>query len=142
MSIQSYRDLEVWCLAMDIAQAVYALTATFPTAERYGITAQLQRSAVSIPSNIAEGHERDSTRDFLRFLSIAQGSLAELETQLLLAVRLNLADEAKVQSMFAECRRLGRMMSGLQSRLRERLAFDGSPAPGPRPPAPVSSTHA
>lgn len=87
-----YRDLEVYGKSMDLALAVYKLTNAFPKQEMYGITAQLRRSAVSIPSNIAEGHSRNSTADFIRFLNIANGSLSELETQLELAYRLDYYD--------------------------------------------------
>lgn len=120
-AVRSYRDLEVWRLGMRLAVAVYGLTATFPQAERYGLTSQLQRSAVSVPSNIAEGHERDSTKDFLRFLSIAQGSLAELETQLLIAGELELADQKETDTILSSAAELGRMLNGLQSKLRHRL---------------------
>ncbi len=105
---------------MKLAASVYRTTPTFPVSERYGLVSQLQRSAVSIPSNIAEGHERDSTREFLRFLSISQGSLAELETQLMLA-ELELTDSAGIESLLAIAAELGRMLNGLQSKLKQRL---------------------
>jgi len=120
--IRSYRDLEVWRLAMKLAASAYRITAAFPVSERYGLASQLQRSAVSIPSNIAEGHERDSTREFLRFLSISQGSLAELETQLMLAAELELAGSTDIESLLAVSAELGRMLNGLQTKLKRRLA--------------------
>lgn len=86
--VRSFRDLEVWRLGLDLVQSVYKCTATFPKSETFGLAAQMQGAAVSIPSNIAEGQARDSTKEFLRFLSYALGSLAELETQLELAARL------------------------------------------------------
>ncbi|MFP5404572.1 MAG: four helix bundle protein, partial [Gammaproteobacteria bacterium] len=89
MEVFSYRDLSVWQLAMQLTEAIYAATRTFPQSELYALANQLQRAAVSIPSNIAEGHARNTTRDYLRFVSIAMGSLAEVETQLELATRLN-----------------------------------------------------
>ena len=128
--IRSYRDLEVWRLGMRLAASVYRMTVEFPASERYGLTSQLQRCAVSIPSNIAEGHERDSTRDFLRFLSMSQGSLAELETQLLLASELELASSDAIEPLLSSTAELGRMLNGLQNKLRQRL-MPTSPASGP-----------
>ena len=90
--IQSYEDLEVWQLAMTLAEQCYQLTATFPREETYGLSAQIRRAAVSIPANIAEGYRRNRTGNFLNFLPIAQGSVRELETHLLLASRLNVVD--------------------------------------------------
>ena len=129
-AIRSYRDLDVWKRGMQLTTLVYRLTASFPSSERFGLVPQLQRSAVSVPSNIAEGHQRDSTRDFSRFLSIGQGSLAELETQLILAAELGLAGRADIDPLLATCAELGRMLNGMQSKLRQRLS------PLPRPPAP------
>ena len=137
MTIRSYRDLDVWKLGMKLAASTYEATAGFPPAERYGLSSQLQRCAVSIPSNIAEGHQRDSTRDFLRFLSIAQGSLAELETQLLLAAELGLVGTTTIEQLLTDAAGLGRMLNGLQSKLRSRLS-SVSLASGPWSPAPAS----
>lgn len=87
--IKSYRDLIVWQRAAELAVAIYALTINFPLSERFGLTSQMQRSAVSIASNIAEGRHRTSRKDFLRFLRIAYASGAELETQIFIAKQLN-----------------------------------------------------
>ena len=87
MKINSYKDLIVWQKAMDLAEEVYRLSRAFPKEELYGLTSQLRRAVVSVPSNIAEGQARQSTAEFLNFLSIAQGSLAEVDTQQLLAQR-------------------------------------------------------
>jgi four helix bundle protein len=89
MSIASFRDLRVWQLGMDLVQQVYSITRVFPAHERYGLASQMQRAAVSIPSNIAEGHARQHRREYVQHLSIAQASLAELDTQLEIAVRLD-----------------------------------------------------
>jgi four helix bundle protein len=86
--VRSFRDLEVWRLGLDLVQSVYECTATFPKSETFGLSAQMRGAAVSIPSNIAEGQARNSSKQFLQFLSFALGSLAELETQLELAARL------------------------------------------------------
>jgi four helix bundle protein len=90
---RSHRDFPVWKAAMLLAETVYEISAKFPADERFGLTAQIRRSAVSIPSNIAEGAGRSSTGELGHFLGIALGSAAELETQLELADRLNLVDE-------------------------------------------------
>jgi len=85
--VTSYRDLIVWQRAMDLAHLVHEITRTFPNEERFGLTSQIQRSAASIPSNIAEGHGRTHLREYLHHLSIARGSLVELETQLAIAAQ-------------------------------------------------------
>jgi four helix bundle protein len=120
--IQSYRELKVWQAAMDLAESVYSVLASFPKSEAYGISQQIQRAVVSVPSNIAERHARDSTKDFLRFLSIAMGSLAELETQLLLSFRLQYLDNEQLSYLLRNADELGRMLRGLQQALRAKLA--------------------
>jgi four helix bundle protein len=132
--IESYRDLEVWQRAMELAEATYQLCELLPHQEKYGLRAQLQRSAVSIPSNLAEGHARSSTRDYLRFVSIALGSLAELETQLVLAGRIHGLPEEKLNAMLQEADQLGRKLRGLQKSLNVKLA--GADKHSPQPPAP------
>jgi four helix bundle protein len=107
---------------MEIAVEVYGLVTRLPTDERFGLVQQLRRAAVSIPSNIAEGHARGATRDFTRFLSIARGSIAEVETQLELAVRLNLLEQAAVDSVASKCDKLGRILRGLRKSLDSKLA--------------------
>ena len=87
-SLGSYRDLRVWQGGMELAEACYRLTSTFPPSELYGLTSQIRRSASSIPANIAEGYGRRGRGDYVRFVGIAQGSLMELETHLLLSQRL------------------------------------------------------
>ena len=90
--IQSFRDLQIWQKSMELTVAVYRITQSFPRDEMFGLTSQLRRCAISIPSNIAEGQGRSSEREFLHFLSIARGSNCELQTQLEIARRLGLAD--------------------------------------------------
>src|SRR5579862_7466163 len=96
MSVRNYRDLIVWQKAMDLATLVYQSTESFPQKEVFGLTNQLRRAAVSIPSNIAEGQGRNSNLDFRRFLGISRGSLQEVETQLELARRLGYLDETNL----------------------------------------------
>jgi len=92
--IRTFRDLRVWQCGMDLARLVYAETASMPDAERFGLTSQMRRAAVSIPSNIAEGYGRQSRKDYLKFLRIARGSLVELETQYELTISMNLLKQA------------------------------------------------
>jgi four helix bundle protein len=122
--VKSFRDLDVWRLGLDLAEAVYQCTSSFPKSEFFGLTAQMRRAAVSVPSNIAEGRARSSTKEFLQFLSIALGSLAELETQFELAVRLGYTDSA-VHPVILHCDAVGKKLRCLQKSLRARLA--GSP---------------
>ncbi|MBZ9539939.1 MULTISPECIES: four helix bundle protein [Modicisalibacter] len=86
--MRKHQQLRAWQESMELVSTIYALTATFPAEERFGLSSQMQRAAVSVPSNIAEGAARGSKADFLRFLYIARGSLSEVETQLLIAQRL------------------------------------------------------
>lgn len=119
--MNSYRELKVWDLGMEIALAVYGLTAKFPDSEKYGLTNQLRRCSCSIPSNIAEGHARGATKDMLRFLGIARGSLAELETQLLLARRLGFVAEAETDKILRMADEESRMLSGLRKSVESKL---------------------
>jgi four helix bundle protein len=119
-AFRSYRDLEVWQLGMSIARQVYQLTASFPNEERFGLTSQLRRAAVSIPANIAEGHARSGTGEFLHFLSIAMGSLAEVETYVLLGADFGYIDSAEQQNLLSQLDRLGKMLRGLHRTLAQR----------------------
>jgi four helix bundle protein len=107
---------------MEIAVADHGLVAKLPADERFGLVRHLRRAAVSIPSNIAEGHARGATRDFTRFLSIARGSMAEVETQLELAVRLNLLEQEAVDPVASKCDKLGRILRGWLKSLDSKLA--------------------
>ncbi|MCW0444391.1 hypothetical protein NB696_001263 [Xanthomonas sacchari] len=130
MAVSHFRDLEVWQLSMQLAEAVYSFTASLPHVERYGLTSQLQRSAVSIPSNIAEGNARGATRDYARFVAIATGSCAELQTQLLLVERLGMGKHEELSVVLQLCERVSQMLSRLQQSLQRRLE-SGPRAPGP-----------
>jgi four helix bundle protein len=132
MNVRSYRDLKVWQLAMQLTERVYRMTDSFPAREIYGLTSQVRRAAVSVPSNIAEGHARDSTKEYLRFLSVAQGSLAELETQVELSKRLGFAKETDITDVLNNSAEIGRMLAGLRKSLSAKLAPGSSPLiPGP-----------
>ena len=119
--IRSHRDLNVRQLGMDIAEQIYGLTQSFPVEEKFGITNQLRRAAASVPANVAEGNGRDSTKEYLRFLSIAVGSLAEIETFLELAARLHFSDGAKINELMELIGEERRMLRGLQRSLRKKL---------------------
>lgn len=107
---------------MDLVEEIYRLTQSFPKKEVYALSSQMQRAAVSIPANIGEGHARDSTKKFLHYISIALGSLAELETHLILAGRLSYLEERDISTTLSEADELGRMLRGLQKALKAKLA--------------------
>jgi carbamoyl-phosphate synthase large subunit len=112
-----YKDLLVWQKGMLLAKLVYQLTQKFPIEERYGLTSQLRRAAVSVPSNIAEGQARKGTNEFLQFLSIAEGSLAELDTQLSLSVELGFSQQPAVEPALKEIDELQKMLVSLKRKL-------------------------
>ncbi len=118
MGNRGYQDLIVWHKAIDFVEAIYRQTGAFPNEEKYGITAQLRRAAVSIPSNIAEGQARGGGREFGRFLDISIGSLAEVETQLTIANRLKYIDTQAFQSLQTDAAEIGRLLRGLIKSLR------------------------
>ena len=111
--IRSYRDLVVWQKAMDLVERVYLVMRAFPREEVYGLTSQLRRSSVSIPSNIAEGQSRLTSGEFIQFLGIARGSLAEVETQLILAQRLDYMTMDSTKSLLDLGSDIGRLLNGL-----------------------------
>jgi len=119
---QSYRDLIVWQKAMKFVTEIYAVTKRFPSEERYGITNQLRRAAVSVPSNIAEGQARFSQKEFHHFLSQARGSLVEVETQLLISNDLKYLQPAKANDLLAAAEELGRILNGLIASIKSRAA--------------------
>jgi len=128
MRATHFRELDVWRLAMQLARLVYELAANFPRDERFGLSAQVQRAAISIPSNIAEGNARKHRREYAHFISIASGSAAELQTQLQLAIDLAIADASSVAPVLDVAERVGQMLY----RLHQSLTADGgSRVPGP-----------
>ncbi|MGD9854032.1 MAG: four helix bundle protein [Planctomycetaceae bacterium] len=122
MRVDSHRDLLVWQKAMTLVTSCYQLTSRFPTAERYGLSSQLQRAAVSVPANIAEGRGRSSTKAYLNHLSIAAGSLAELDTHIGVAERLGYITTDQVQLITDQLEEVGRMLSGLRKSLDSKLS--------------------
>jgi four helix bundle protein len=114
MVVRSFRDLIAWQKGMELGEAVYSLTRTFPSDERFGLTLQVRRAAVSIPSNIAEGQARKTTPDFIRFLRIAQGSLAEVATQVQIAHRLSfVSDNTAYEDLLRDAESLERILHAL-----------------------------
>ncbi|MDZ7790898.1 MAG: four helix bundle protein [Xanthomonadales bacterium] len=125
--IRNYRQLIVWQKAMELAERIYRLVRAIPDEERFGLSHQLRKCAVSIPSNIAEGHTRRSTREYLQFISIALGSIAEAETQLLLTLRLGMVtphQTAQIEDLMVE---VGKMLRAIQGKLatNETRELDG-----------------
>ncbi len=121
MAVSDYRELIVWQKAMGLVEAVYKMTASFPKEEIYGLTSQVRRASVSIPCNIAEGQGRRTTREFLAFLSIAHGSLKEVETQVMIARRLQFINEKKEFETLEMTTEIGRLISGLAKSLKKKL---------------------
>ena len=115
--VSGYKDLLVWQRSMDLVDRVYQLTAKFPAAEQWGLVSQMRRAAVSVPSNIAEGYGRQATGEYRHHLSIARGSLLELETQMLISQRLKLLDEDQLDHVLREIDELNKMLTTLISKL-------------------------
>ena len=125
--IQSFRDLRVWQPGMELVVGVYELTRTLPKSETYGLVSQMQRAAVSIPANIAEGHNRRNLREYLNFLSIARGSLAEVETYLELVQRLGYATPGRVLPLVELATSVGKQLIALRNSLSTRLQEEPFP---------------
>ena len=119
--IRNHRDLVAWQEAMDLAMFVYDCTLNWPSEEKYGLVVQSRRSAVSIPSNIAEGNGRSTTKDYLRFVSIAHGSLMELDTQLIIANRRGYIDDDQMSQAEDKIAKVGRLIGGLTKSLKSKL---------------------
>lgn len=114
---KSFRELKVWSKSIDLTELIYLLTADFPKAEVYGLTAQMRRAAISISSNIAEGSARNTKKDFKQFIAIARGSTCELLTQLVIASRLALGSKSKLEEAEMLANEVSRMLSGLHDYL-------------------------
>jgi four helix bundle protein len=117
VAVKNYRDLIAWQKAMDLVEAVYRATRAFPADERFGLSSQLRRAIVSVPSNIAEGQGRRSSKEFAHFLSLAHGSLREAETQMLIAERLSYLPESDAHALLERSSEVGRLITGLANSL-------------------------
>lgn len=136
MALKSYRDLQVWQKAIELVESVYKLTRTFPAEERFGLASQLQRAAVSIPANIAEGYGRSHLGDYLHHLSIGRGSLAELETHLVIAVRLKILSREDTVDAWNLSQRVGQMLTKLIQSLQSSQPKPSACKTLPRNPKP------
>ncbi len=119
-AIDSYRDLHVWQDAMTLAERCYELTRAFPREEVFGQTSQIRKAAVSVPANIAEGYGREGTASFVQFLRIAQGSLKELETHIILSQRVGLAEQGRSEGLLGDCEILGKRLRTLIRSLQRK----------------------
>lgn len=119
--IRSYRDLDVWNKSMSLVVDCYRLSENFPRSESYGLTSQLRRAAVSIPANIAEGHARKYTKEFLHHLSIACGSLAELETHLQISRYLGYSQQNNIEDLLHKTEEINRMLYALRRSLEKKI---------------------
>src|SRR5262245_40542062 len=129
-TIRSYRDLIVWQDSMDFVVSIYRVTSRFPREERYSLVDQLRRASVSVPSNIAEGHGRSRTGDYMRYLSVSVGSLHEIETQIQIGARLGYISEELQKELLDSSSAIGRKLGALIRALRRRLSTHGTvPAP-------------
>ena len=114
-----HHNLEVWKRSLDFVTKIYKVTTKFPNEEKFGLVSQMRRAAVSIPSNIAEGAARNSKKEFINFLHIAQGSAAELETQILISRNLNFVSQHQTDPLLTELEEISKMIIGLQKSLRK-----------------------
>jgi four helix bundle protein len=118
--LKSYRDLEVWKKSIALVELIYRASKHFPPEERFGLTSQVRRAAVSVPSNIAEGAARTGTGEFLQSLSVASGSLAEVETQLIIANRLEMLSPVELATLLRQADEISKMLGGLKRSLELR----------------------
>jgi four helix bundle protein len=118
--MRTHEKLEVWRKSVDFVVNVYKASENFPNEEKFGLTSQIKRASVSIPANVAEGAARTSNKEFLHFLSIAQGSASEVSTEILIAFRLGFLEENKYSDLLANSDEIGRMISGFSQHLRNK----------------------
>ncbi len=118
--VKSFRDLTVWKRSNDLVEDIYLLTRHFPDTERFGLISQMRRASVSVPSNIAEGQARHTTGEYIRSVANAEGSLAELETQLRLSKRVGLCNEKEFQKIIPTMNEIRKMLNGLRISLKRR----------------------
>ena len=120
MERKRYTELQVWQKAMSLTKKIYQITGLFPEEERFGLTSQMRRAAVSVPSNIAEGYARTSTKDYIHFLSIARGSIAEIETQLYISKDLEYVQEERLENVFALIEEISKMLTAMIVKLKQK----------------------
>lgn len=119
MAVKSYENLDVWQKSIDLVIDVYKIAGLLPKEELYALSDQIRRAAVSVPSNIAEGQQRMSAKDFIRFLAVSKGSLGELKTQIIVAQRLGYFTDEQAQPVLDKCDEIGRMVNGLIRNINE-----------------------
>lgn len=122
MALRKFTELIAWQKAIDLVESVYRVSGTFPKCELYGLTSQVRRAAVSIPANIAEGQSRSSSREFVRFLSIAEGSLAEVETHLVIAKRLDYISAEHLDGLLDQAAGVARLVKALTKAIERKIA--------------------
>ncbi len=122
MGVNSYKDLTVWQKSLGFVERIYKSTNSFPRDELYGLVSQMRRAAVSIPSNIAEGSCKRSTKEYIRFINIASGSVAELETQIIIANKLGFIGSDELEHLTSSADEIGKMLYGLQNALSNKAA--------------------
>jgi four helix bundle protein len=127
MPLETYRDLKVWKKSVDLVEQVYLVSKLFPDDERFGLISQVRRAAVSIPANIAEGYGRKHRGDYLHHLSMARGSLMELETHLIIAVRLGFAQRERMDPVWQGSQEVGKMLNGLWESLQDSADSKSEP---------------
>ena len=120
MTYKDYKDLIVWQKGIELVKSIYEIVNCFPKEDIYALSSQMRRSAISIPSNIAEGYKRNSDKDFIHFLTIANGSLAELETQLIIAIELKMISIEQAKPAIDLCREVGKMLNSFINTLKQR----------------------
>ncbi|MDY6923548.1 MAG: four helix bundle protein [Pseudomonadota bacterium] len=118
--VQNHRDLKVWQISVDLVETVYRLLRDWPSHELYGLVSQARRASVSVPANIAEGAGRRSTGEFIQYVGIARGALAELETLFIVAGRLGYLEDSVLEHLLIDIAEVGRMLTGLMQSLRDR----------------------
>ena len=130
--MKNYKELEVWQKAIDLTTEVYRITHRFPDEEKFGLTAQIRRAAVSTAANIAEGWGRGTTGEYIQFLLISRGSLMELETHGIIAMRLGYVSDLEISKLKSRVQEIGRMLNGLVQSLRGRKLTSRLPVPIPK----------
>jgi four helix bundle protein len=118
--MRPHENLDAWAKAVDFVVTVYKITEPFPREEKFGLTSQIRRAAVSVPANIVEGAARKSPKEFLHFLSNAQGSASEVETELLIAHRLGYLESGEYRKLCSSLSDIGRMLTGLSQHLKRK----------------------